>query len=274
MIARYTPRTALFEGLMWILALVYLGVPVYLLINVALKGQTDTSPALTPADPVTFDNFRTAFLEGNIGQAFVTSLFITVASVTAVILISAAAAYPLARATRRWSTITFSVFVAGLVVPAVGVIPLYVTMKNLGLLGSPGALVLLYVGMNLPFAILLYTVFLRAVPADYEEAARIDGAGPIRTFWSVVFPLLRPVTGTIAVLTVIAIYNDFFTPLLYLNGSSYTTLPLALRNFSSQYTTNWGAIFAGISLGVLPVLAFYLVLQRNIIKGFAGGLKG
>jgi raffinose/stachyose/melibiose transport system permease protein len=273
-IGRYTGKTLALEIVMWVLALVFLGLPVYILINVALKSVTDTTSGLTPASPATLENFTTAFTEGNIGPAFVTSVFITAASVVAVIAVSAFAAYPLARVSRRWSTATFGVFVAGLIVPTVGVIPLYITMKNLGLLGNPVALILLYVGANIPFSILLYTIFLRAVPSDYEEAARLDGAGSVRTFWSVVFPLLRPVTGTIAVLTTIAIYNDFFTPLLYLNGSDYTTLPLALRNFSSQYTTNWGAIFAGISLGVLPVLAFYVVLQRNIIKGFAGGLKG
>jgi raffinose/stachyose/melibiose transport system permease protein len=117
-------------------------------------------------------------------------------------------------------------------------------------------------------------MFLRTIPRYYEEAAMIDGCGPFRTFWNVIFPLVRPVTGTIVVLTAIAVYNDFFTPLLYLSGTSYTTLPLAISQFSSIYSTNWNAVFAGLLEAIVPVLLFYLFLQKHIIKGLSGGLKG
>lgn len=262
------------EVLAWVLAVVYLGVPTYILINTVLKGPRDQTSPLAPANPATLQSFETALREGNVLSALLTSVSITAISVVLVIAFAALASYPLARVTRRWSRLTFAFFVAGLVVPSVGIIPLYINMLKIGLVGSPVALILIYIAGNLPFSILLYTVFLRAMPIDYEEAARLDGAGHLRVFWSVVFPLLRPVTGTIAVLTVIAVYNDFMMPLLYLTGSEFTTLPLALRTFSSQYTTDWSAIFSGVVIGVLPVLLFYIALQRTIIRGFAGGLKG
>ena len=126
----------------------------------------------------------------------------------------------------------------------------------------------------MPFNIFLYTLFLRALPREYEEAAILDGCGNLRIFWRIVFPLLRPVTGTIIILAVITVYNDFYTPLLYLAGSENTTLPLALRSYSSQYASNWNATFAGLILVTIPVLVFYLLLQKRIIRGFAGGLKG
>ena len=126
----------------------------------------------------------------------------------------------------------------------------------------------------MPFNVFLYTIFLRSLPREFEEAAVLDGAGPLWMFWQVVFPLLRPVTGTIVILAAINVYNDFFVPLLFLSGSGVSTVPLALRDFSSQYFTDWGAIFAALVITIVPVLIFYLFLQRSIINGFAGGLKG
>jgi raffinose/stachyose/melibiose transport system permease protein len=134
--------------------------------------------------------------------------------------------------------------------------------------------VIIYIGAGMPFNVFLYTIFMRSVPRDYEEAAVLDGCGPLRMFWHVVFPLMRPVTGTVVILATINVYNDFFAPLLYLSGSGVSTVPLALRDFSSQYFTDWGAIFAALVISITPVLVFYLLLQKHIIRGFAGGLKG
>jgi raffinose/stachyose/melibiose transport system permease protein len=116
--------------------------------------------------------------------------------------------------------------------------------------------------------------FLRAIPRDYEEAALIDGARPIQVFWRVLFPLLRPITGTVIILNAIFIWNDFLTPFLYLSGSDQQTIPVAIFGFLGQYVSQWNLVFAGLVLAMLPILAVYFVMQRHIIKGFAGGLKG
>jgi raffinose/stachyose/melibiose transport system permease protein len=262
------------EIVLWLAALVFYAVPLFVLVNVALKDQPSLTPPFAPADPPSLNNFADAWVEGNLGPAFVTSGLITIVSVVFIVGLSALAAYPLARVTKKWSKFAFGFFVAGMVLPSIGTIPLYINMRDIGLLGSPVALILIYVGTQMPFNIFLYTIFLRAIPREYEEAATLDGCGPIRTFWSVVFPLVRPVTGTIVILSVITVYNDFFTPLLYLTSSDYTTVPLALRTFSGLYFTDWGAIFAGLLLAIAPVLIAYFLLQKNIIRGFAGGLKG
>lgn len=275
MLSRYTWRTVVLETSLWITAAIFLGIPLYLLVNVALKASNDRTPGFTPPAPVTLENFATAWVQGDLPQAFVTSVCIAAVSVAAIVFLSALASYPLARITRRWSSVAFGFFLAGMIIPAgLGMIPLYITMRDAGLLGTPLALILIYVGGGMPFNIFLYTIFLRAVPREYEEAAALDGCPPWRAFWLVIFPLVRPITGTIVILAFIGVYNDFFTPLLYLSGSDYTTLPLALKDFSSQYFTDWGAIFAGLIIAIAPVLFFYLLLQRHIISGFAGGLKG
>jgi raffinose/stachyose/melibiose transport system permease protein len=126
----------------------------------------------------------------------------------------------------------------------------------------------------MPFSVFLYTAFLRAMPRDYEEAAVLDGCSPFQAFWRVVFPLLRPVTGTVVILNAIFIWNDFLTPLLYLSGSSHQTIPVAIYTFVGQYTSNWQLVFAGLVMGITPILLIYFAMQRHIIRGFTGGLKG
>ena len=275
MTARYTRGTFVLELGLWILATVTIATPLWLLISIALKRQQDTSTGLAFPNPIEFGNFKIAWEQGSLGTAFLTSLAITVVSVVLTVGISALASYPLARLSRRWSRVLYGVFLIGLIVPTgLGVFPLYSTMLKVHLVGNIASVILIYIGQTVSFNVFLYTTFLRALPRDYEEAALLDGAGSVRMFWSIVFPLLRPVTGTIVVLNVITVYNDFFTPLLYLNGGKNATLPLALRNFSSTYFTNYGAIFSGLVVALVPVLIFYLFLQKKVISGFAGGVKG
>jgi raffinose/stachyose/melibiose transport system permease protein len=125
-----------------------------------------------------------------------------------------------------------------------------------------------------PFATFLYTGFLRSLPRDFEDAALIDGCTPLKAFRYVVFPMLKPVTVTAVVLTAVAVWNDFFTPLLYLSGSANQTLPVAISGFAGQYVTSWNLIFAALVISIVPILLIYLALQRSIINGFAGGLRG
>jgi raffinose/stachyose/melibiose transport system permease protein len=122
--------------------------------------------------------------------------------------------------------------------------------------------------------VFLYAAFIRALPREYEEAAAIDGAGPIRTFWLVLFPLLSPVTASVAIINVIVIWNDFMTPLLYLSGGNNQTIPVAVFGFVGQYTSQWPVVFAGLVVGILPILALFFALQGRVMRGFSTGLKG
>src|SRR5262249_31403318 len=114
----------------------------------------------------------------------------------------------------------------------------------------------------------------RALPRDFEDAALIDGCTPFACFRYVVFPMLKPVTVTALVLNAVAVWNDFFTPLLYLSGSTNQTMPVAVAGFVGQYVTDWNLVFPALVISILPILAVYFALQRSIINGFAGGLKG
>ncbi|WP_405741974.1 carbohydrate ABC transporter permease [Streptomyces sp. NBC_00028] len=271
---RYRPRTLALELSMIAIALT-VGFPVYVLVNLAMRPASDTSSPISPTSSPTLDNFTTTWQQGALGGALANSLLVTACSVVIVLTVSSLAAYPLARITARWSRGTYLLVLLGLVLPfQLASLPLYQTMRDLGLLGTPWALVLFYSGLQVPFTVFLYAGFLRALPRDFEDAALIDGCSPLQSFRYVVLPVLKPITVTALVLNTVTIWNDFFTPLLYLSGSAQQTMPVAIAGFVGQYVTDWNLIFAALVISILPVLLIYFLLQRSIINGFAGGLRG
>lgn len=271
---RYTKGVLAREVVMLLAALVFV-LPVYVLVNLSLRPAGDVSSPLRPVTSPTLGNYVAAWEQAGLAGALLNSTIVTSVSVVLIVVISSMAAYPLARITSRLSSTLFWLVLAGMLIPfQVALIPLYQTMRDVGLLGSLWALVIFYAGAQVPFSIFLYTGFLRTIPKEYEEAAAIDGAGSLRTFRSVIFPLLRPVTGTVVILNAITVWNDFLVPLLYLSGTPQQTVTVALYAFVGQYVSNWPIVFAGLVISILPVLVVYFLLQRRIISGFAGGLKG
>ncbi len=272
--ARYTWRTLVLEIGLIVMAAIFV-VPFVVLLGVAFRNPDAAQGPFGLTWPPSVDNIAIAWSTSSMGPALLNSLVITVASVLLIIAIASAAAYPLSRYRQRWSRATFYFFLAGLLVAGqASILPLYTFIRDIGLMGTLWAVVLIQVGANMPFSIFLYTSFLRELPRDYEEAAIIDGASPTRAFVSVVFPLMRPITGTILILTALGVWNDFFTPLLYLSSSDNKTAPLALYSYVGQYTADWPLVFSALLLSILPILVLYLFTQRYIIKGFASGIKG
>jgi raffinose/stachyose/melibiose transport system permease protein len=244
-------------------------------VNLALKAPGDQSSTLAPPEHATFANFVEAWQVGSLGGALVNSAIVTSVTIVLIVVFAASAAYPLSRIGATWSRLTYYGFLAGLLLPLqLALLPLYQTIRDLGLLGTLAGVILVSVGGAMPFSIFLYSGFMRALPADFEEAASIDGAGAFTTFWSVIFPLLRPITATVIILNAVWTWNDFLTPLLYLSGSNQKTITVAVYGFVGQYGAQWNLIFAGIIISILPILTVYFLLQRHIVQGFAGGLKG
>jgi raffinose/stachyose/melibiose transport system permease protein len=271
---RYRPRTLVREIVM-IAVTAVVAFPLYVLVNLSLRDPRDGASVIAPTTSPTLRNYAAAWREAGLAGAIVNSVVVTALSVAIIVVVSAMAAYPLARVTARWSRWTFALVMLGLLLPfQLALLPLYQTIRDLHLLGTLWSLVLFYSGLQVPFATFLYLGFLRVVPREYEEAALIDGARPLQVFWRVVFPLLRPVTGTVVILNAIFVWNDFLTPFLYLSGSDQQTIPVAIFGFIGQYVSQWNLVFAGLVIAMLPILTAYFLMQRHIIKGFAGGLKG
>lgn len=272
---RYGRSTFALELVMIAAAVAFL-FPVYALVTLAFKdaGQIANRPLALP-DPVTLDNFSNAWTSASMGEALINSTIVTVVSVLALIAIGSTAAYWLARRATRLSYGLYVLFLLGIVLPfQLGTIPLFKLVGEAGLLGSYQALIIFYTGIQLPFTIFLYTGFIRALPKDYDDAAAIDGASHFQAFRKIVFPLLRPITGTVLILNAVFVWNDFFTPLLYMAGSPNETVPVRVFSFVGQYVSDYGLVFAGLVLAALPIILVFLLLQRYVIRGFASGLKG
>jgi raffinose/stachyose/melibiose transport system permease protein len=276
--SRYKRRTMLRELALILVAIVFC-LPFYLLIAVALEttSQTYKTPLSFPWPPH-FGNFANAWSTGGehgLGRALESSAIITLSSVVALIALGSLGAYTIARRKGHLSDLAYILFVLGYILPfQLAIIPLFVAMRHLGLIGNYAGMIVLNTGLLMPLTVFLYTGFIRALPRDYEEAARVDGARILRTYAKVVFPLLRPITGTVAVLIGISVWNEFFTALIFLAGSRYQTLPVAVYTFANGEVAQWNLIFAGVVIAIAPILVFYLFAQRQLIRGFSGGVKG
>jgi raffinose/stachyose/melibiose transport system permease protein len=274
---RYTRRTLLRElGMLALAALWW--VPFYVMSINSVRPTDDLTPTglKPPANP-DLGVYKQAWRgngTGTLGDGLQSSLVITVGSVALLVALGSFAAYVVARRGGRLGGAAYLTFVLGIVLPfQLGLVPLFRAFKHFGLVGNYTGLILLYTGILMPLTVFLYTGFVRALPRDYEEAAQVDGASQLRTFMKVVFPLLRPITGTVAILTGLIVWNDFFTQLVFLSGTPRETLPVAVYSFVGAFGTQWSLIFAAVVIALAPVLVFFLFAQRRLIQGFSGGIK-
>ena len=206
---------------------------------------------------------------------FLNTLLITVFSVGGIILISSMAAYALVRTETKLSWIVFLFFTFAMVVPfQVIMFPLVKVARATGVAGSIPGIILIYMAVGCPMAIFMYHGFIKGIPIELEESAALDGAGRFRTFFSIVLPLLTPITSTIAILDVLWIWNDFLLPLILLT-KKVVTVQLAQYYTRGAYSRDFGMELASLILAVSPVIIFYMFMQRYIIKGvIAGAVKG
>ncbi|GAA0248386.1 carbohydrate ABC transporter permease [Cryptosporangium japonicum] len=276
---RYTRKTLVLE-IVTILAAVVMLMPFYFLISTSLKtsDQVLTTSSLSFPTSPTFANF-TELLAGQASDSIFTgllsSLIITAGTIIGLVVVGSPAAYVLTRATSRWANRTFYLFLIAILLPTqLGIVPLYVGARTLGLVGSPWGMIVVYTGTLIPLSVFLYSGFFRRMPRDYEEAATVDGASRTRIFTSVVFPLMGPATGTVSILAGLIVWNDFFTALIFLNGSESQTLPVVMYNYVGSLVSQWNLIFAVVIVSMVPILAFYFFAQKRFIQGYAGGLKG
>lgn len=276
---RYRRRTFAREVVMLVLAAIW-WVPFYIIAAISLQDRNainERSLAFPLSNPQ-WSNFSQAWVGGGtgtgLGSGLLSSFIITSGSVVAIVALSSLAAYAISRHASKLNTFLYFVFVIGIVLPyLLGLIPAFIALRQLGLVGTHLGMIILYTGVELPTAIFLYSGFIRALPKEYEEAALVDGASPLRTFWSIILPMLGPITATVSVVTALFVWNDFFAQLVFLSGTTKQTLPVAIYGFVGEYATQWNFVFAGIVISVLPVLIFFIFTQRQLVKGFAGGIK-
>lgn len=221
-------------------------------------------------------NFADAWETGRFSTTYANSALITLVKVPLGLAISALAAYPLAKMRFRFDNAIFLFFIVGLAIPIhVSLLPLFVMQRELGLMGSLWALLPPYLAFGIPFQVFVLRGFMRMVPSELIEAARIDGAGEFRIFWQVMLPLVVPALATLAIIDAVATWNELLMALVLLPNAEIQTLPLGLMRFFNQFSGSYTQLSAGLVLGVLPLLLVYVLLQRYLVSGLAGGaVKG
>lgn len=253
-------------------------VPFLFILSIASKSRQEAGlfQFTWPSQFLLLDNLA-AVIQANDYRmllALRNSLFLTVASVTLIVLFSALVAYVMQRRNDRMSSWVGAIMFAGLVLPP-AVVPTVFWMQTIGLYKTIISLVFIEVALALPFAILILRAFIGTIPREIDEAAIMDGASPLRLFTSIILPLLRPAIVTIIVTSSVAVYNDFSNPLYFLPGSQNVTAQLTLFTFMSQYNSQWNMVFADVVLITIPPLILFVFFQKQIVAGMtSGAVKG
>ena len=255
--------------------------PLYMTIIIAFKNPSEmtnfVAGALAFPSSWKLDNIKEAMEVTNFWHTLGNSLLITIATIVLALLIHSLAGYVIGRNMARKKGYRFIYFyiVSGMFVPfAILMMPLVKETAILGLDYRLGV-ILLYLVFYMPINVMLYSGYLKNIPLAMEEAAEIDGASAWKTYWTVIFPMMKPMHATVAVLTALGTWNDVMTPLVIMSGTKGTTLPLAQLNFQTQFGTNYNLAFASYLLALIPILIFYVICQKQILNGVANGaVKG
>ncbi len=239
------------------------------------NNQLMLQPVAWP-DPFITSNYGDILGSFTFWQQILNSIIVMLLTTVLVLSLSSAAAFVIARMQFRGREPLYNFFTLGLLFPLpVAILPLYLLLRQMGLVDSLWGVILPQVAFGLPFNILLLRSFFLAVPRDLEDAAYVDGASPFEFMIRVLLPLVRPALAAVAVLTMVTSWNNFFLPLVVLNSESKWTLPLGVTQFQGQYVSDWAKILAYISLALVPAIAFYLVAERQLVAGLtAGSVKG
>lgn len=260
------------------LGAVVMVVPFVYMLATSLKPNSlalEVPPDFIPNDPTTA-NYRDAWNSNHFGRYFLNSLGVAVATTVLSVLLSAMMAYAFSRLRFPGRRLLFGLLLIGLMVPTMMlIVPQFLLAKQLSLLDSYLGLVVFYVGGTLALNTFLLRSFFQDIPAELEEAMVVDGAGPWSRFWKLVLPLSRPALATVGIFTFLASWDEFIWALTIINDPEKRTLPIAIALFQGQHATSWGIVFAASAIAVLPVIAIFVLLQRQFIGGItAGAVKG
>lgn len=249
--------------------------PVFvILINSFKSRKAIFGSPMTPPTPETFDlvGYRMVLTQGDFLAYFQNSFIVTVASLFFVLLFGAMAAFALSEYRFRGNRLMGLYLALGIMIPIrLGTVAILQMMVASGLVNTLTALVLVYTAQGLPLAIFILTEFMSGVSDDLKNAGRIDGLSEYRIFFRLVLPLVRPAMATVAVFTMIPIWNDLWFPLILAPSEATKTVTLGAQMFIGQYVTNWNAVLAALSLAILPVLVLYLIFSRQLIRGITSG---
>lgn len=256
-----------------VLAVILIGVPLWTLVVNAGKNQAEAAELSLglPTSWQLWENLREVWVQADVGWAFIGSLMLLLPSVFLVLVLGSMAAWVLARRGGKMSAALYAIGISGIVLPP-AVVTLVLLLRQLGLAGLPIGMIATYVGMYMSTVIFFVTGFVRTIPPSLEEAARIDGAGPVQIFFRLILPLLKPVLSTATILISLYVWNDIFYA-FFVIGGRVDTLPLNLYTIASSgiALNNWHLIFAYVLVMSIPLVTIFVVFQKKIISGITSG---
>lgn len=266
------------EILLLLMALVFLS-PIYIIFVNSFKNRRQLyENTLAFPEEFTLEFYEGAMARMDFFNAFLNSMYVTVVSVIFIVVLSSMTAWMLARNANWISTVIFMTMIATMLIPFQTIMmPLMQLVTGITrstgipLYNSLSGLIFMNVGFNAALSVFLYHGFIKSIPVSLEEAATIDGASKLGVFWRVVFPILTPITATVMILNVILIWNDFLLPSLTLIDKELRTIPLSVFYFFGEFTIEWNMAMAGLTLTIIPVVIFYIISQKYIIKGIGEG---
>lgn len=269
---RWRPdHLGLYVVAMFVLGMIILPLSFSVLGGFRSNKQLVERPVGLPS-PWVFENYTSILSSGSFWHQVWNSTFIALMATAVVLPAASMAAFAISRYTFKGRELVYGLFTLGLLFPAaVAILPLFITLRQVGLLSNPLGVALPQAAFGLPIAIVIMRPFFRAIPQELQDAAAIDGCSPLRFYWSVMLPLSRPALSTVAVITIVGSWNSFLLPLLVLVDPSEHTLPIGVNNISTTYSTDFARVLAYTTLSMIPALIFYAIAERQIIGGLTAG---
>jgi raffinose/stachyose/melibiose transport system permease protein len=264
------------RGILYTIAIGYAVIslfPMFLMMISSLKPNIEifTKPLSLPLK-WTFISYETLFVKLNYAKYIGNSAYVSVVTLALLLVFGVMISYYLARFNFKWNGILFFYFLIGMMLPIkLGLVPLFLLIKDLGLVDSLWSIILIHVGTGLPLAVLILTGFFRTLPKELEEAGRIDGASNMGLLVRILIPLMRPALGTVLIINFIGVWNEFFFPMIFIQNEALKTIPLGMMQLFGEFTTDWSVLFAGLTLSSLPMILIFAFASRQFMDGLTSG---
>lgn len=254
----------------YVLAILY---PLFNMIISSFKSTRDIirTPLALPKE-INIKNYVDVWVNKNFGKYFFNSLLLTSIAMFFVVLLGSMAGFGLSRYRFKGNTLLYMLFLSGIMLPLkAAVIPLFMIIKTLNLMNHPLSVLLVFIAMGIPSTVFILSGFMRTIPHELEQAARIDGCSDLRIYSQIIMPICMPSIALVTIYNAVPIWNDFFFPLVFLRSDAYKTLPLGLSSFIGQHSTKWELLFTGLCIAIIPMIILYLFMSKYFIKGMTSG---
>ena len=267
-----SPVKRLVIGAILILMIGYVILIAYPLFNMVMSSLKPTReilqhPFALPVNP-DFSSYKRVWID----MGFSTFFIVTVSSMALVLLFGSMASYAISRYVFKGNTLLYMIFLSGIMLPLkAAIIPLFMIIRKLGLMDNFLSVIFIFTAMGIPSTIFILSGFFKAIPADLEYAARIDGCNDFAIYSKIMMPVIAPGIALVTIYNAVPIWNDFFFPLVFLHNRSLKTLPVGLSTFFGQHSTNWTLLFTGLTVAILPMMILYLFMSKYFIKGMTAG---